>query len=243
MSISADVFLRESFTAEAHASGGTVWLRLEPSDTEVGHVSLFLGNLAGTDQRGDALRQLRSLADAILEARRLLGDNLEPTPGPDDPTDEPTDEPMSEAEAVAVLAESGILGAELPAPEAEHHCEAPCTTAFVGLAEGEHDYSWQDENGAGHCSHCESHVVTGRVLADARDERPARPLSSVVCLYCGHANGHPPVQGEGCGACNLTSPLGACHGVGALADAAYRAMAARIAPESPTELAAANGDR
>lgn len=67
--------------------------------------------------------------------------------------------------------------------------------------------------------------------------------AAIVCLYCGHANGHPPVQGEGCGACNMTTPLGACHGVGALANAAYRAMAARVAPESPTELAAANGDR
>lgn len=69
-----------------------------------------------------------------------------------------------------------------------------------------------------------------------------RATRRVDCLYCGHAGEHDP-RSAGCPECNVERPLGSCHSVAALADAAAEAYAARLAVVTESEARALAGDR
>ena len=49
------------------------------------------------------------------------------------------------------------------------HCDAPCTTKWLDLAPGEHDWASVDPDGREHCGHCDE----------------ASPLDDTPCKLCG----------------------------------------------------------
>lgn len=261
----ADVFLTPRTVARATTAAGSTWLTITPDTEDPDRVVLFLGDGQGKGHCEAAKIQLVALIAAARQAAELLGIDLEPEPGPDEPDDEPTDEPVLRADGIMgtdrEYAERMALvrDLELPTGHADYLArmavELLAQRPYAGAA-----LAAQAVRGIVNPTDPEWSYLVAVIGTPTLDDweraqvhygpkpslpgvaSPAAPVNSAQCVTCGHG-GHDHTPTDPCLACSSSKVPGSCATT-AIADAYDRGrlLAAR-APWAESELRFAAGDR